>query len=166
MAGKIEENRRLIAVGAFALLLAVAGCGGDSTGESVVAPSVTATSATPDTTTSETPDTTATSTTTPTTTSTTTTTTTTIPPTPDELRADYLDSLEARGWTTYNHVHGWSIMHPSDWQVLDEDGEFLLVTPSEVLGALTVAAVLDAADTDLGSEDYLLGGAQVSAEEG
>jgi len=93
-------------------------------------------------------------------------TTTTLPPTPEEARAAFLDSLEIEGWVSYLDPTGWSIMYPSDWMVFAEEPPFFLVTPSEILGAVSVTTALDAAASDLGSSDYLLGGVDFAVDDG
>lgn len=104
-----------------------------------------------------------------TTTSTTTppTTTSTTLPSPSETRAAFMDSLDASGWTTFTDpIAGWSIKHPSDWNVIDEaPGESYSLETSDSQALFIVSLATDALD-DTGSLDYLIGSIDFAVTEG
>jgi hypothetical protein len=95
-----------------------------------------------------------------------TTTTSTIPPTPAELRADFLASLDDDGWTEYeDSVIGWSIRYPAGWElVVDEPGSMVAVSPPD--GGLLIVTMQQDALGDLGSYEYLKGNLDYSINDG
>jgi hypothetical protein len=127
------------------VMVAAVACAGDQTTTETIASSTTTTIPT--------------ETTAPTSTSTTTTTlpptTTTLGPTAEELRSEFLASLDGDEWSAYaDPVIGWTIRYPADWEIWEDNpfDRFVLTTPGG--GVLIVSAALDADDLDDGSASY------------
>jgi hypothetical protein len=146
-----------------ALALVGAACGGTTAATTIADSTTVATAAVAPTTTVAV----ATSTE-PTTTTASTTTTTTKPPTPQELRDEFLAALDADGWSVYiDETIGWSIRYPGDWEVtVEEPGGIVWFSPPLGGSVLWVSPSLHAVEDDESSDDYLTGNVAFSVDEG
>jgi hypothetical protein len=78
-----------------------------------------------------------------------------------------MESLEASGWATFtDSVAGWSIKHPSDWNVIEESpGQLYALETSDGQALFIVSLATDALD-DEGSLDYLVGNIDFAVRDG